>query len=146
MPHAPQNSPRPNGLVTGAGRLTPGGIEVVFNVPVPPAPGPRTDAAREAAGGAPPPALAAPNFSGVSWGGVVFSFNFKQRMVVAALIEARRLGHPFVAQETLLSAAESDGGPLRDLFGRHPAWGTMIVPALSVGGPLGSYALADPPA
>lgn len=84
------------------------------------------------------------DFSCVNWKSEVFAFGPLQRAVVAALWRAREQNHEWVSQETLLTVAESEGGRLRDMFRRHPAWGTMIVPAVDIGGPPGSYRLAEP--
>lgn len=52
-------------------------------------------------------------------------FTRKQAMVVEAL---RRANGAEVSEAELLKAAGSDCSRLRDLFKRHPAWGTLIVP------------------
>lgn len=101
-----------------------------------------------AAGPDPPPAgklVHGADFAAVKWGDQTFSFTPKQRLIVAALVRARRDGHLWLSQEVLLEAAESECGRLRDLFRGHPAWGVMVVSALDADGPLGSYRLADPP-
>lgn len=84
-----------------------------------------------------------PDFSAVAWRGEQFTFSRKQRLVVAALWLAREDGYDWVSTETLLDAAESDGGRVRALFGKHPAWGTLIVSALDAGGTPGTYRLAE---
>lgn len=82
------------------------------------------------------------DYATVTWRGTVYTFTPKQRSVVAALWMAWKRGVPFVAQQTLLEVAESDNGRLRDLFKKHPAWGTVIVAGISYGGTLGTYVLA----
>ena len=81
----------------------------------------------------------------VRWGETVYTFTLKQRMVVAALREARELGVHWVSGDALMEAAESDNNRLRDLFRGHPAWGTLIVSGLQAGGRAGMYRLAEPP-
>lgn len=94
----------------------------------------------------PPPAVrASPGAYLVCWGPTTFEFSPKQRSVVLALLSAREDdGVRWVDQAVLLDAAESDGSRLRDFFKRHPAWGTRIVSAHLIGGPIGSYAIVDP--
>ena len=122
-----------------------GQAEFVFRVPpLPPA--------------APPPPLPPPmhaedlpllrhtkGFESVVWGGVKYAFKPKQRLVVAALIDAAREGHEFLSQSTLLEVAESNGGRLRDLFRDNPAWGTMIQQGILYGFPRDTYCLVRPP-
>ena len=84
-----------------------------------------------------------PDFASVVWRGERFTFSRKQRLVVAALWRARQEGYDWVSSETLLVAAESEGGRVRNLFSRHPAWGTLIVPAIDTGGAPGTYRLAE---
>jgi hypothetical protein len=84
-------------------------------------------------------------FASARWRGVQYAFSPTQRLVVAALWGAWQDGTRWMMQEALLEQAESDGCRLRDLFRGHPAWGTMIVPAVNYGGPPGSYRLAPLP-
>ena len=86
-----------------------------------------------------------PDHAAVNWYGVLYTFAPKQRIVIAALLNARDQCYDWVSQEVLLELAESDSGKLRELFCRHPAWGTLIVSALHHGGPAGAYRLATPP-
>jgi hypothetical protein len=80
----------------------------------------------------------------VEWNNRRYTFvGQKQRVVVAALWRAREEGEDCVLAEVLLTLADSDGGKVRDLFRRHPAWGELIVPGHLCGGPPGSYRLAD---
>lgn len=65
----------------------------------------------------------------------------KQGKVVARLWDAWQDGEPEVDQAELLTAAESEGTRLRDLFRGAPAWGALVVP----GARAGSYRLAGPP-
>jgi hypothetical protein len=93
---------------------------------------------------APKPAHHSDDFRSVRWYGADYRFTPTQAACVRVLWEAWERGHPEVGQETILSAAESDGSRLRDLFKRpgstHPAWGEMIVE----GGTKGAYRLAEP--
>ncbi len=57
----------------------------------------------------------------------MFTFSGKQRQVIKALWAAWEDGSHDVPQAELLAAADSDCTRLRDLFSRHPAWGTLIV-------------------
>ncbi len=100
-----------------------------------------------------PPATSCPWASGdeprmrgdgqrVYWPGLgVFTFSGKQRQVIKALWTAWEDGSHDVPQAALLAAADSDSPRLRDLFSRHPAWGTLIVR----GGEPASYRLAPLP-
>lgn len=63
-----------------------------------------------------------------------------QAAVVLALWEARETADPVVGEAELLRAAGSDGGRLRDLFRRSPAWGSLVVRAP------GGFRLPDLPA
>lgn len=121
----------------GSGKVV--GNKIVIQLEVPRDGGPDVSAA------APPVVTHSKDFAGVRWGGQTFQFNHRQRSVVAALVQARREGHDWVGQDTLLELADSDGGRLRDLFRGHPAWGTMIVSAHHTGGPVGAFRLGDPP-
>lgn len=53
------------------------------------------------------------------------AYTRKQAAVLAAL---RGAGGGDVGEAELLRAADSDGARLRDLFRRHPAWNTLILP------------------
>ena len=88
----------------------------------------------------------APGFECVNWYGTVYHFTPKQRLVVASLWQAMDDEAGSIDQDRLLADADSDQLRLRDLFdqGRHPAWNTMIVAALTRGGPRGCYMLAVP--
>ncbi len=89
-----------------------------------------------------------PGFRAVNWFGVEYFFSPMQARVVAMLWAAWQegTGGGQVEQDALLLGAESDQQRLRDLFGRgdHPAWGTMIVPALDHGGAVGCFMLQPP--
>ena len=97
-----------------------------------------------------PPSLAyddstrahSPDFTSVRWDGELYKFSPRQRIIVAALWEAKESGCEFVGQEYLLELAESAVTRIRDLFKHHPAWGKMIVSAVP-GGPPGAYRLAE---
>ena len=88
----------------------------------------------------------APGFESVNWFGVVYSFTPKQRVVIGELWKAWEKGYGMVDQGALLELAESGQLKLRDLFeqGRHPAWGPMIAPGQTRGGPAGCYFLKEP--
>lgn len=85
----------------------------------------------------------APDFSSVVWRGQTFTFSKKQRLVIAALWRAREEGYRYLSSDVLLDVAESDGGKLRNLFAKHPAWGTLVLPAVAESGTPGTYRLAD---
>jgi hypothetical protein len=84
-----------------------------------------------------------PDFASVRWRGTLYTFSRKQRAIVAALWRAREQGYEWVSSETLLEAAESNGGRVRELFKGHPAWGVMIVSAVADGGTPGTYRLSE---
>lgn len=133
-------------LITGAAHLEHGG-RVRVNVSVPLADYQQLAADPDLASAAGIPAEMsasvshAPGFESVNWYGVTYSFTRTQRLVVAALWQAREQGHRWIDQASLLDLAESDGRRLRDLFGKHPAFGTMIVQGSLYDGPTGSYGL-----
>jgi hypothetical protein len=83
-----------------------------------------------------------PDFSSVVWRGQVFTFSPKQRLIVAALWRAREQGYLYLSSDVLLEAAESDGGKVRNLFAKHPAWGEFVLPAVAESGTPGTYRLA----
>lgn len=82
------------------------------------------------------------DFASVSWRGDVYSFSPKQRIIIAALWRAMEAGHHYVGKDALLVEAESDCTRLRELFGKHPAWGKLIVLGKLTGGRAGTYRLA----
>jgi hypothetical protein len=84
-----------------------------------------------------PPTSHSPDYCAVRWHGEAYTFTPTQAAVVRQLWEAWADGSPEVRQETLLEAADSTAGRLRDLFRGHPAWGNLIVPAAK-----GMYRLA----
>jgi hypothetical protein len=61
---------------------------------------------------------------------------------VKALYENWERGTPVLAEATILEAAGSDAGRLRDVFdkGKHPAWNKMVV----LDSRKGLFKLADP--
>jgi hypothetical protein len=89
--------------------------------------------------------MRARDWSSVNWYGTIYVFEGKQRVAVAALWDAMEEGHRWVSQDTLLEATENEGGKIRDLFKRHPAWGRMIVPAVLFGGKVNWFGLSYPP-
>ncbi len=141
----------PDPINKSAVRLIDGRVELELSVSVPIAPSdspPRKQATPPTPDAAPDPASSSSHsrdFASVNWRGTVYTFTPTQRLVVAALWQAREDGHPFMSQEALLDAAESDGRKLRDVFRNHPAWNVMIVQGLAAGGPLGTYRLAPEP-
>lgn len=70
-----------------------------------------------------------PDFRSVVWDGEVYGFSPGQAAVVEKLWQAMEGGYWDLAKETLIDS-EADLG---DLFRKHPAWGTMIVPGKSKG-------------
>ena len=136
------NTPDRTGPQSHSARVTPAGVEVTFVVPLA---GP-ADTIPPPAPDAPRPAVAvSPDCASVRWGDVVYTFTRRQRLVFAALLDARKQGYEYVSGDALLEAAESDGCRLRDLFRGHPAWGVLIVPGLDTGGPAGTFRLAPAP-
>lgn len=83
-----------------------------------------------------------PDYGTVVYGGKTYSFSLKQKLIVAALANARRQGFEWLDTPTLLEVAESDGGRVRDIFRGHPAWEVLIVPAVATSGRPGTYRLA----
>jgi hypothetical protein len=69
-----------------------------------------------------------PDFASCWWFGAYYTFTASQARAVAVLWAAWENGTPDVRQETLLESAGSESSRLDNLFRRHPAWGTMIVP------------------
>jgi len=67
------------------------------------------------------------------WNDQVFEFSTKQAAVMETLHKNWSNGAPALSKETLLEAAGSDGKDVRDLFRRHEAWRTLIIPGKSRG-------------
>jgi hypothetical protein len=131
--------------IVGEARLEHGGrVSVNVSLPLADYHQPAADPDLASAGDPAARAAHAPGFESVYWYGVTYTFTGKQRLVVAALWQAREQGYHWIDQAGLLDIAESEQRRLRDLFdqGRHPAWGTLIVQATLHGGPTGSYGLA----
>jgi hypothetical protein len=68
-----------------------------------------------------------PDFRAVKWGEIDFVFTQTQAPVVKALWEAMKNSTPELGQAWLLEAAGSEGRRLKDIFRRHPAFGTLII-------------------
>lgn len=75
------------------------------------------------------------DFRSVIWHGQPYSFTPTQAAIVKQLWAAHQNGTPELGGQTLLEGADSQSGDLSQLFHRHRAWGSMIVP----GGTRGSY-------
>jgi hypothetical protein len=71
-----------------------------------------------------------PDFRCVDWFGTEYTFTPTQAACVRVLWEAWEQRAPELGQDRIAADAESDAQRLRDVFtkGKHPAWGTMIVP------------------
>jgi hypothetical protein len=71
------------------------------------------------------------DFRCVRWFGAEHTFTGTQAACVKILWEHWEQGTPAVGEQTILEAADSSSGQLRDVFdkGSHSAWGTMIVEA-----------------
>ncbi|HEY7315215.1 MAG TPA: hypothetical protein VH643_38135 [Gemmataceae bacterium] len=80
------------------------------------------------------------DFRWVKWFGTVFTFTPVQAACVRVLWEAWQHQTPEVGQETILMKAGAESKRLSDIFKRHAAWRTMIVP----GSTRGAYMLAQP--
>ena len=85
------------------------------------------------------------DFRSLNWGGREFPpFTFTQAACMKTLWEHLQNGTRWMAQATILdeaaSVSDSRKPQLRDVFGKHPAWGVVIV-----SGGKGVYGLADPP-
>lgn len=123
-------------IVTGSARLNGRKVSVTYDVPLfdpPPDPAP-----------VPPKGAAShsPDFGQVNWFGVVYYFATREeRSAVAHLWHAAAAGLESLDQDQILDAADCRCPRLRDLFGRHPAWGTMIVQDLT--GKPGHYKLSQ---
>jgi hypothetical protein len=74
------------------------------------------------------------DFRSLSWGEEHYTFSIKQADCIKVLVKAWVSGAPFVSQEHVLEEVEgedensqSERLRLRDVFRKHPAWGTLIV-------------------
>ena len=67
------------------------------------------------------------DYASVTWGGQQYQFNKNQATCVRLLHEAWLKGTPYLSSHTLLSEIES-ASRMSDLFKRHPAWNSLIVP------------------
>lgn len=84
-----------------------------------------------------------PDYGSVRVRDKLYSFNLRQRKVIAALDTARRNGFPWLDTPTLLECAEMDsGGRVRDIFRGHDAWDVWIVSATAESEKAGTYMLA----
>ena len=68
-----------------------------------------------------------PDYASVNWLGQQYQFNKKQATCVRLLHEAWFEGTPYLSGDYLLREIES-ASKMSDLFKRHPAWGSLIVP------------------
>ena len=134
-----------------------GGVKVSITVPLPerkPAEAGEPLPDGEAATPAGPRATHTRGFESANWFGRTYHFTKKQRAAVALLwaaweesVENDDPARAAVHQAVLLEDADSTQQRLRDVFeqGRHPAWGTMIVLAVTHGtGKSGCYMLRAP--
>lgn len=80
------------------------------------------------------------DFRSVRWHGGEYTFSGPQAACVRILWENWEQGTPDVGGETLIEAIDSNASRVTDLFKRHEAWGTMIVP----GRRKGTYRLQEP--
>ena len=67
------------------------------------------------------------DYASVTWGEQQYQFNKNQATCVRLLHEAWLKGTPYLSSHTLLSEIES-ASRMSDLFKRHPAWNSLIVP------------------
>ncbi|MEO1529308.1 MAG: hypothetical protein AAFX06_28135 [Planctomycetota bacterium] len=80
------------------------------------------------------------DYRSVRWGDTIFEFTPNQAAVVAILFKAFDNGTPAVGEVTLLEDSGVDSSRLRDVFRKHPAFSTMIVP----GQTKGTFQIVDP--
>ena len=80
------------------------------------------------------------DFRSVRWFGKYHAFTATQAACVRALWEAWENGTPELSGETVLEVAGAESKRLKDVFGDHSAWETMIVS----GSTKGAYRLAKP--
>ncbi|NOX55286.1 MAG: hypothetical protein GXP27_12785, partial [Planctomycetes bacterium] len=115
----------------------------VHGLPIPPqlAAGPRERTATASAGGRGNERAHGVDYRSVLWDGDTFTFTPLQAACVKILWEHREQGTPEVGEQTILTEADSDSNRLLNVFerGKHPAWGTLIVP----GTRKGTFRLAD---
>ena len=69
-----------------------------------------------------------PRYRSVYWRGQSYSFTKAQALAFGVLMRCWVDGVPDVAGDYLLNAIDSDATNLCDLFRKHPAWNTVIVP------------------
>lgn len=74
-----------------------------------------------------------PDFRGVNWFGKRFAFTPTQAAVIKILWEARIDGSFDVGGAYLLENSGSESARLPDVFQRHPAWKTLILPGSTQG-------------
>ncbi len=84
------------------------------------------------------------DFRSVNWYGTQYTFTPTQAACFRVLWESWQRGTPGLGEQTILEEAESQSQRLIYLFkkGRHPAWGTLIIP----GDGKGMFRLQEPPA
>ena len=78
----------------------------------------------------PSPAQHSMDFRCVTWLGEKYTFSQMQAACVKVMWEAWENDTPSLGQQTILESAESSSERLIHVFrnGKHPAWGSMIVP------------------
>lgn len=81
-----------------------------------------------------------PDYRSVTLGKSIYSFTPGQAAIVAYLHEAQIEGIKEVSAERILEDVASTNKRMADIFKRHPAWGTFIVP----GSTRGTYRLDIP--
>lgn len=123
-------------LITGAACVDGGNATFTLNVPII---GPSAAQAQRTLAGM---ASHSPDFSQVNWFGTVYYFRTREeRAVVGHLWRSAEKGNESIDQAALLDVADCEYPRLRDVFGKHPAWGTMIVQDMN--GEAGSYKLSQ---
>jgi hypothetical protein len=82
-----------------------------------------------------PKASYSDDFRSVSWFGTNYFFTPLQAAVVRVLWANWERKTPDISEHCALESADSAGTRLRDVFdkGKHPAWGTMVVPGNTKG-------------
>ena len=84
------------------------------------------------------------DFASVTWFGRSYSFTPTQRRIVAVLWNAWESCTPDIGEQSLLTEADSESPTLKAVFGKHPAYGTMICRSSQHGGRPGCFRLVQP--
>lgn len=81
------------------------------------------------------------DFRSVRWFGERFTFTTTQAACIRILWQNWEQGTPVISELTVLDSAGATCDRLRDVFnkGKHPAWGTLVRPAVK-----GAFCLAEP--